>query len=87
MKRLLLAATLSLSASAFAQMCEVEMVDSRFNNVIRTFRSYDDNYGCREAMEQCSKEIRFRNLPNVIRCKRVVTNRYPGPMPLSLIHI
>ncbi len=76
MKKLIVLGLLSLSAQAFAQTCEVDMVD-RYNRVVRTFRAYGNDDSCVEGMKQCRKSIRldYSNNPqypnNSLDCVRV----------------
>lgn len=58
MKRILVLGLLSLSVSAFAQVCEVDLV-YRNNQILRTFRAYGDPASCVEGMKECRKAIRF----------------------------
>jgi len=61
MKSLFVIASLALmSSSAFARLCNVEMVDNRTNRVIDTFLDRDDD--CSEAMVECKTQIRLRGL-------------------------
>lgn len=82
MKKVILAAALTLTAaSAFAQragLCEVDMVDTRYNSIITTIRAYDYNDGCKEGMKECRKQIRERGLLNRADCIRA-TETNPGP--------
>jgi hypothetical protein len=86
MKKMILLAVVAISASsAFAQTCEVNMVD-RYNRVVRYFRAYGDQNSCVEGMKQCRKAIRldYSNNPQYpngsLDCVRVVTP-VPGPIP------
>lgn len=94
MRNLLLFATLALSSSAFAQVCNVDMVSTRNNRVLDSFRSYNDS--CYEAKKECRKQIRLRGLLNRADCversvynptpnrptpNRPTPNPYPNPNP------
>lgn len=82
MKKLILAAAMTLSAaSAFANYCEAHLVD-RYGSVRRVFPSYDSQNGCKEAMKECSKTIRMdsRYSVNTHDCVRANDN-YPNPNP------
>ncbi len=75
---MIIAAVLTISGSVFAQTCEVEMVESRSNRLIRTYRAYD----CYEAKKQCSKEIRTMGYYGRAECiQRDVTVYVPTPIP------
>lgn len=81
MKKMILAAAMAVSAtSAFANICEVDMVDNRTNRRITTMRAYDFNDGCKEGMKECRKEIRLRGLLGRADCVRA-DDRYPYPGP------
>jgi hypothetical protein len=93
MKKLLVLGLLSLSAQAFSQTCEVDMVD-RYNRVVRTFRAYGNDDSCIEGMKQCRKSIRLDyssnpHYPNgSLDCVRAGgynptpnPNPYPNPNP------
>lgn len=85
MKKFILAALVTMSAtSAFAQMCEVDMVD-RYNRVIRTFRAYGDARTCMDGMRECRKEIAMGGVRNqgydCIRRAVVAPNPRPNPRP------
>lgn len=85
MKLTFIAAVLTLSSSAFASLCEVDMVDN-YNRVITTFRSYDSFDGCKESMKECRKEIRLTNRvgrANCVRANSVPTPPAPRPVPPS----
>lgn len=71
---------LTLSASAFAQTCRVDMVDNYSQRIIQTFRAYGDQT-CLEGMKQCRKEIRLRGLLNRADCLRAGSS-VPGPGPI-----
>jgi hypothetical protein len=58
MKKILVLGLLSLSAAAFSQTCEVDMVQNG-NRVIRTFRAYGNDNTCIEGMKECRKSIRL----------------------------
>lgn len=80
MKKIILATFLSLAGSAFAQTCEVDMVETRFNRVIKTYRSYDYGFDCFEAKKQCSKEIRLMGYYGRANCvSRDTTVYVPAP--------
>jgi hypothetical protein len=85
MKRIILAAALCLTSSAFAQICEVNMVDNRTMRVLKTFRAYDNNDDCKDAMKDCRFEIRQRNQVGLADCVRVGSRptppRQPQPIP------
>lgn len=82
MKKMILLAALTLSSSAFAYMCEVDMVDNRTNRRITTIRVRDDRQDCKEGMKQCRLEIRQRGLLGRADCVRRGTyNPYPNPNP------
>jgi hypothetical protein len=88
MKNLFLAGALTLSASAFANVCEVEMVDSRTNRIFTTIRVYDNSGLCLEGIRQCQLQVRQRGLYGVADCVPVnettrVPNPYPHPRPVS----
>lgn len=78
MKLMLLAAAMTVSASAFAQMCEVDMVD-HYNRVIKTYRAYDMNDGCKEGMKACRKATRTDVRYQGFDCVRA--NQTPAPQP------
>lgn len=82
MKRMILAAALSLTTSAFAQICEVDMIDIRTQRFITSFTAYDYNDGCKEGMKACRLEIRQRGQVGRADCVRVGnTNPVPTPVP------
>lgn len=80
MKKTILALAMTLSSSAFAYMCEVDMVDTRTNRIITTIRANDYNDSCREGMKACRFEIRQRGLLGRADCVRR-TDSYPYPNP------
>jgi hypothetical protein len=91
MKFFILLSFATLSFSAFAQTCEVDMVD-RYNRVVRTFRAYGDPQTCIEGMKECRKSIRldYSNDPHYpngsLDCVRAGGNQpnpnpYPNPNP------
>jgi hypothetical protein len=93
MKKIMLLGLLSLSATAFGQTCNVDMVD-RYDRVVRTFRSYGDPNTCLESMKECRKSIRldYSNNPRYpngsLDCVRrggynptPTPNPYPNPNP------
>jgi hypothetical protein len=95
MKRILALGLLSLSVSAFAQVCEVDLV-YRNNQILRTFRAYGDPATCQEGMKECRKAIRFDYSSNPqypstqLDCLRAggsaptpqpQPNPYPNPQP------
>lgn len=93
MKRLLAFTLLSLSVSAFAQVCEVDLV-YRNNQILRTFRAYGDPATCIEGMKECRKAIRFDYSSNPqypstqLDCVKAggsapvpQPNPYPNPQP------
>ena len=85
MKRVLVLALLSLSVSAFAQICEVNMV-YRKTQVLRTFRAYGDPSSCFEGMKECRKSIRLdysRNpqYPNSQLDCEIAGGSNPTPQP------
>lgn len=69
MKQLFLFAILCLSAQAFSQTCEVDMVD-RYSRVVRTFRAYGNDNSCIEGMKQCRKSIRLDPYLGGVDCVR-----------------
>lgn len=80
MKKMILAATLCLSGSAFAYTCHVDMVDTRTNRLITTIRANDYGDQCREGMKACRLEIRQRGLLNRADCvRRTVSGPRPYP--------
>lgn len=83
MKKLILAAVMAVSAtSAFANFCEAEMVNIRTNRVYRNFPSYDRIDACKEALKDCSREMRRLGLNGTHDCKLAsVGNPYPNPNP------
>jgi hypothetical protein len=80
MKSLILAAALTLSASAFAEVCEVDMVYIRTNRLIKTIRAFDNEDACKEAMKQCKLQIRLSNLLNKADCF-LASSPVPDPVP------
>lgn len=81
MKKLILAAAMAVSAtSAFANYCEAEMVNIRTNRVYRNYTSYDVRDACKEAMKDCSREIRRLGFNGTHECK-LATNGNPYPYP------
>lgn len=81
MKKMILVAALTLSAaSAFAQVCQVEMRDIRSDRLIQTFTSYDGENNCYEAKKECSKQIRLQGRYGLAECK-IRADRYPYPNP------
>lgn len=82
MKKMILLAAITISSSAFANICRVDMVDNRTNARIASFTAYDDADGCKEGMKQCRLEIRQRNLLNRADCiRRNSGPTYPNPNP------
>lgn len=81
MKKMIMLAALTLSSSAFAYMCEVDMVDNRTNRRITTIRANDYGDDCKEGMKQCRLEIRQRGLLNRADCVRRGTTYNPNPNP------
>lgn len=81
MSKLFIAAVMSLSTSAFANVCHVDMVDTYTNRLIERFRSYDEFDGCKEGMKACRKEIRMRGLVNRADCLRDSIGPVPTPVP------
>lgn len=79
MKKVFLISILILSASAFANICEVQLVD-RYNRVLHTFRASGGPNDCMEAMKQCRFEQRVRDLRHTTDCVRVGSS-YPDPTP------
>jgi len=78
MKKFILTGLLAMSASsAFAQVCEVDMVD-RYNRVVRTFRAYGDANTCVEGMKQCRKDIALNPRSAGVDCVR---RTYQDPFP------
>lgn len=81
MKLLTLIFLALMSVSAFAQMCEVEMVD-RYSRVVRVFRAYGDPNTCLEGMKECRKTIRLQpHLGGVDCIRRGDYNPNPNPNP------
>ncbi len=81
MKKMNLLAALTLSGSAFANMCEVDMVRTSNNRREATFRSYDGQDGCKEGMKQCRLEIRQRGELGRLDCVRRNSGQNPNPYP------
>lgn len=83
MKKVLLAAAMTMmSVSAFANMCEVDMVETRNNRLITTIRAYDYGDDCKEGMKACRKAIRDMGRLGQADCVRAtVNNPYPDPRP------
>jgi hypothetical protein len=74
MKSLILVLALALSAaSAFAQICEADMVDNR-GRILETMRAYS----CQEAMKQCRVRINDLGMRGFYDCVRH-EDRNPGP--------
>lgn len=67
------------SVSAFAGYCEVDMVN-RYNRVVRTYTSYDEYQGCKEAMKQCRFANRTQPHLGGVDCVRK-SDTYPNPQP------
>lgn len=80
MKGILAIAFLGLTSSAFANYCQVEMIETRSNRVIDRFSSYDDYDGCKESMKECRKTIRLNGWLNRADCIRV-GQQQPAPQP------
>lgn len=86
MKKLVIAGLMTLSASAFAQTCYVDLT-YRINTVVRTFHSYPGDANCIEAMKECRKAIRFdySNHPQYpsanLDCVKSAGNYNPNPNP------
>jgi hypothetical protein len=91
--KLLMAALLLMSVQTFAQVCEVELVDTQTNQIIKTFRTHGDLSRCLEGMKDCRKSIRLEYSKNTeyplhrLDCIRInasnpATNSYPDPNPI-----
>ncbi len=80
MKKVLLAAAMTMmSVSAFANYCEVDLIDNRGRLVQRiSERDYEGN--CKESMKECRKTIRDRYVLGQYDCVRSTVN-YPNPNP------
>ncbi len=78
MKFLSVLAFAALSSSAFAQICEVDMVD-RYNRVIRTFRAYGQQDACIEGMKECRKTIRLSPQSGGVDCVRAYSQQPQQP--------
>lgn len=87
---------LIFTTSALAQICEVDMVDTYSNRIIRTFRAYGDPSTCIDGMKECRKTIRLQYSQNPqypnnrLDCVRAYAqtpvptpnpNPYPSPRP------
>ncbi len=72
MKKLFALAVLSLSASAFSQICEVDMVD-RYSRIVQTFRAYGDPSTCIEGMKECRKALRIGPQRGGVDCVRAAS--------------
>ncbi len=84
MKGILLLAAIAISAPAFANICEVDLIDLRSNRLISRIRADDFGDNCREGMKSCRFEIRQRGLHGRADCVRV-EGRFPDrdnrPLP------
>lgn len=86
MKKLLILGLLGLSATAFGQVCEVDLV-YRNSQILRTFRAYGDPSSCQEGMKECRKAIRFDYSSNPqypstqLDCVRAGGQQTPTPNP------
>lgn len=80
MKLLPVFALAIMSSGAFAQVCEVDMVD-RYNRVIQTFRAYGEPSSCVEGMKECRKAIRLGPQLGGVDCIRVAQQQ-PTPTPI-----
>lgn len=71
---------LSLSASAFAQVCEVKLVDN-YNRPLRYFRAVGGPNPCQEAMKQCRYHQRVTNSRYYTDCFQMTPDPTPAPIP------
>lgn len=79
MRKLIAFGLLSLSATSYAQVCVVDMVNIYNNSVVRTFSAYD----CIEAKKQCSKSVRldYGRDPHASSLSCIIRNSNPYPNP------
>jgi len=69
-----------LSTQAFANVCEVDMVDNYSGRILNRFREYDYDGTCREAMKECRKQIRLSGWYGRADCRISRVERpYPNP--------
>lgn len=82
MKKLLIIALTMFSTASFAQICYVDLVDTYSNYRYDTFSAYSYGGSCRDALRECNREKRNRNL-NRARCEQRRTSgpSYPAPRP------
>jgi hypothetical protein len=82
MKKLVLITLSLISISAFANICEVVMVDNYSGRIVDRFREYDYDGTCREAMKECRKELRLSGWYGRADCQVSSTSpRRPDPTP------
>jgi len=80
MIRFALLGLIALSTQAFANICEVDMVDSYSGRILNRFREYDYDGTCREAMKECRKQIRLSGWYGRAGCRISRVERpYPNP--------
>jgi hypothetical protein len=84
MKKFLFLALATLSAQTFAQVCEVDMIDTFNDRVVRTFRAYGDPNTCIEGMKECRKSIRldYSNNPQYPNNRLTCVRAHQGPNPV-----
>jgi hypothetical protein len=70
---------IAFSTSAFANICDVDMVDNYTGRVIDRFREYDYDGTCREGLKECKKQIRLSGWYGRAEC--FVRSRVPTPEP------
>ncbi len=83
MKGIFLLAAIAVSAPAFANICEVDMINLRNNSLITRIRANDFGDNCREGMKACRLEIRQRGLHGRADCVRI-EGRFPDHDPRPL---
>lgn len=81
MKKLLILLLTVFSTASFAQICYVDLVDSYSNYRYDTFSAYTYGGSCRDALRECNRAKRDRNI-NRARCvQRTSGPSYPNPGP------
>jgi hypothetical protein len=88
MKTLLVFSILFLvSVTAYAQTCQVNMVDIRTRRVLQTFTAHGAPGSCLDGLKECRKQIRLQNRYGMADCEQVVRpvpQPHPHPRPVPI---